>query len=84
MTKEKADIARGFEDAVIESLVVKMQTSTQTGKIYTLVIGGGVGANRRLRSVLTLELEKLGIKTFYPSPKYCTDNGAMIAFCRCS
>ncbi|MDG1987067.1 MAG: tRNA (adenosine(37)-N6)-threonylcarbamoyltransferase complex transferase subunit TsaD [Halieaceae bacterium] len=78
--KEKADIARGFEDAAIESLVVKCKRALKQEKICTLVIGGGVGANRRLRSVLTLELENRGIKTFYPSPKFCTDNGAMIAF----
>ena len=78
--KEKADIARGFEDAAIESLVVKCKRALSQEKICTLVIGGGVGANKRLRSVLTLEMENLGFKTFYPSPKFCTDNGAMIAF----
>ena len=77
--KVKADIARGFEDAVIEILVVKCKRALKKERISTLVIGGGVGANIRLRSVLSQELEILGGRVFYPSLEFCTDNGAMIA-----
>jgi N6-L-threonylcarbamoyladenine synthase len=46
----------------------------------TLVIAGGVSANTELRKQLKLLEKKLSIKTFFPAFKYCTDNGAMIAF----
>ena len=77
---DKADIARGFEEAVVETLVVKCKRALKKEGISTLVVGGGVGANIRLRTVLTRELEILGGRAFYPSIEFCTDNGAMIAY----
>jgi len=47
--------------------------------ISTLVIAGGVAANSRLRRVFSKEAKNLGIRIFFPSPEYCTDNAAMIA-----
>lgn len=76
----KPDIARAFVDAVVETLVIKsMRALRQTG-IKTLVVAGGVGANRQLRASLSATCGEQGIGVFYPRPEFCTDNGAMIAY----
>ena len=77
---DKADIAREFEEAVIETLSVKCVRALQQEEILSLVIGGGVGANIKLRSVLTRQLKAMRGRVFYPSIEFCTDNGAMIAY----
>ena len=75
----RADAARGFEDAMVETLVGKsLRALTMTG-IRTLVIAGGVGANRRLREALTQKAAEAGVRLHYPRPEFCTDNAAMIA-----
>ena len=76
----RADVARGFEEAVIDTLVIKCERALeQTGR-RTLVIAGGVGANLRLREQLAALAEKRGLRVCFPRPVFCTDNGAMIAF----
>jgi len=76
---EKADLANSFQDAVVETLVKKsLRALEQTGR-DTLIIAGGVGANRHLRASLEEELQKTGRRVFYPRPEFCTDNGAMVA-----
>lgn len=79
----KADIARAFEDAVAATLAIKCRRALQETGFKTLVIAGGVSANLALRSVLEATVQKLNSKLFYAQPKYCTDNGAMIAFAGC-
>lgn len=75
-----ADIARAFEDAVVETMVIKCRRAlTQTG-IQRLIVSGGVGANRRLRAALKGLGEKVGAEVHYPAFEFCTDNGAMIAY----
>ena len=75
----RADIARGFEDAMVDTLVAKsLRALRQTG-IDTLVVAGGVGANRRLRAALTEAVEAAGGRVHFPRPEFCTDNAAMIA-----
>ena len=75
----KADIAHAFQAAVVDVLVAKsLLALAQTG-LDTLVVAGGVGANRLLRARLADALEPRGARVFFPEPKYCTDNGAMIA-----
>ena len=75
----KADIAHAFQAAVVDVLVAKsLLALAQTG-FDTLVVAGGVGANRLLRARLADALEPRGARVFFPEPKYCTDNGAMIA-----
>ncbi|HEY7739203.1 MAG TPA: tRNA (adenosine(37)-N6)-threonylcarbamoyltransferase complex transferase subunit TsaD [Steroidobacteraceae bacterium] len=75
----RADAARGFEDAMVETLVGKsLRALTMTG-IRTLVIAGGVGANRRLREELARRVAQAGARLHYPRPEFCTDNAAMIA-----
>ena len=75
-----ADIARAFEEAVVDTLVRKcLRAVDQTG-IDTLVLAGGVSANRRLRERVDAAMAERGGRSFYPRPVLCTDNGAMIAF----
>ncbi|MEM7194609.1 MAG: tRNA (adenosine(37)-N6)-threonylcarbamoyltransferase complex transferase subunit TsaD [Pseudomonadota bacterium] len=74
------DIARAFEDAVVETLKIKcMRALEQTG-YSQLIISGGVGANLQLRAQLKESLEAIGGQVFYPRLEFCTDNGAMIAY----
>jgi N6-L-threonylcarbamoyladenine synthase len=77
---EPADLARAFVDAVVEVLVAKCTRALETTGLTTLVVAGGVGANKQLRSALDKEGERRGFDVFYPEPELCTDNGAMIAF----
>ncbi len=76
----RADIARGFEDAVVETLAIKCERALDAAGSNTLVVAGGVGANKRLRARLQAMCEKRGGRACFPRPSLCTDNGAMIAF----
>jgi N6-L-threonylcarbamoyladenine synthase len=74
--QDKADIAHAFEEAVVETLFIKCKRALeQTGR-KTLVIAGGVGANKRLRQ----RLKDLKAEVYFPRLEFCTDNGAMIAY----
>jgi len=75
-----ADLARAFEEAVVDTLVIKCRRALrQTGR-RRLVVSGGVGANARLRERLRTAAGELDAQVFYPRPALCTDNGAMIAY----
>lgn len=75
----RADLARGFVDAVVDVVAAKAHRAlTQTG-LPTLVVAGGVGANRQLRERLLRDAEANGTQVFFPPLDLCTDNGAMIA-----
>jgi N6-L-threonylcarbamoyladenine synthase len=75
----KADVARGFEDAIVETLAIKCRRAlAQTGD-DRLVIAGGVGANKKLRAQLAEAGAREGFKVYFPRLEFCTDNGAMIA-----
>lgn len=74
------DIAASFQEAIVDTLVKKCQRAVKQTGYKTLVIAGGVSANTELRLQLKNMEKKLRIKTFFPALKYCTDNGAMIAF----
>ena len=76
----RADIARGFEDAVVETLAIKCERALDAAGCETLVVAGGVGANRRLRARLQAMAQQRGGRVGFPRPAFCTDNGAMIAF----
>lgn len=78
-----ADIARAFEDAVVATLAIKCRRALEHTGMKTLVIAGGVSANVQLRQGLEQAMEKIGGKLFYAQPRFCTDNGAMIAFAGC-
>jgi N6-L-threonylcarbamoyladenine synthase len=75
-----ADIARGFEDAVVDTLAIKCARALDAAACDTLVVAGGVGANTRLRARLDEMTGKRGGRVCFPRPAFCTDNGAMIAF----
>jgi N6-L-threonylcarbamoyladenine synthase len=75
----KADVARGFEDAIVETLVIKCRRALAATGSRRLVIAGGVGANRTLRKRLAEAAEHDGFKVYFPRLEFCTDNGAMIA-----
>ncbi len=79
----RADVARGFEDAVVETLAEKCRRALGVTGHRRLVIAGGVGANRRLRARLTTVVCDLNAEVFFPRPEFCTDNGAMIALAGC-
>ncbi len=92
----RADIARGFEDAVVETLAIKCERALARTGVRTLVVAGGVGANVRLRARLQALVGGLRApagagaqarpageaagRVYFPRPAFCTDNGAMIAF----
>jgi N6-L-threonylcarbamoyladenine synthase len=76
----RADIARAFEEAVVDTLVRKCLRAVEQTGITTLVLAGGVSANRRLRARVDEAMAGRGGQAFYPRPELCTDNGAMIAF----
>jgi len=76
----RADIARGFEDAVVDTLAIKCQRALDEAGCDTLVVAGGVGANKRLRAKLQEMAVRRGGRVSFPRPAFCTDNGAMIAY----
>jgi N6-L-threonylcarbamoyladenine synthase len=78
--QERADIARAFEEAVVDTLVIKCRRALAQTGIDRLVVAGGVGANQRLRERLRELVAREGGSVFYPRPEFCTDNGAMIAY----
>jgi N6-L-threonylcarbamoyladenine synthase len=75
----KADIARAFEEAVVDVMAIKCRRALKQTGLKRLVISGGVGANKRLRARLAEMGESMGVQVFYPRILFCTDNGAMIA-----
>jgi N6-L-threonylcarbamoyladenine synthase len=79
----KADISLAFEEAVVDTLKIKCRRALEQQQCKTLVIAGGVGANRRLRTQLAEMIQQQGGELFYPRIEFCTDNGAMIAQVGC-
>jgi N6-L-threonylcarbamoyladenine synthase len=75
----RADIARAFEEAIVETLVIKCRRALAATGARTLVVAGGVGANRRLRAELAAAAAADGFRVAFPRLEFCTDNGAMIA-----
>ncbi len=78
--QDRADIARAFEEAVVDTMAIKCRRALEQTGLATLVVAGGVGANRRLRERLGVLMEQRGGRVCYPRPEFCTDNGAMIAY----
>ena len=76
----RADIARAFEDAVVDTLMIKCKRALDQTGFKRLVMAGGVSANRTLRAKLAEMMQKRGGEVFYARPEFCTDNGAMIAY----
>ena len=80
LTKEIiADIASSFQEAVINTLFKKSLLACQMKKVNRLVVGGGVAVNNRLRERFYQEAEKEDLAIYFPHPKFCMDNAAMVA-----
>jgi N6-L-threonylcarbamoyladenine synthase len=77
--QRRADIARGVQDAIVDTLCIKSLRAVDATGHRQLVVAGGVGANRELRGRLSRELASRGGRAFFPRPEFCTDNAAMIA-----
>jgi len=76
---QKADIAASFQEAVVDMLVQPTMKAARDCGVKRIVLSGGVAANSRLREKMKEVAEAEGFEVFSPSPKFCTDNGAMIA-----
>lgn len=76
----KANIALAFEEAVVDTLMIKVRRALKKLGYKQLVVAGGVSANKRLRASMAEFMHSLGGKIFYPRIEFCTDNGAMIAY----
>ncbi len=81
--QNKADISLAFEEAVADTLKIKCRRALEQQHCSRLVIAGGVGANKRLRSVLAEMIGQMDGELYYPRTEFCTDNGAMIAQVGC-
>lgn len=79
----RADVARAFEEAVVDTMLIKCRRALQQTKLNRLVVAGGVSANQRLRQSLFELMQSLSGSVFFPRPEFCTDNGAMIAYAGC-
>jgi N6-L-threonylcarbamoyladenine synthase len=77
--ERSADIAASFQEAIIEMLVRPTVKAATASGVARIVLSGGVAANSRLRAKMKEEADASGLTVFYPAPKFCTDNGAMIA-----
>ena len=75
-----ADVARAFEDAVVDTLAIKCRRAVEQSDSKALVMSGGVSANRTLRARVDSLMADLGGQAYYPRAELCTDNGAMIAY----
>jgi N6-L-threonylcarbamoyladenine synthase len=75
----REDLAASFQEAVVEVQVTKTFAAARDKGVGTIVLGGGVVANTRLRRLMAERAESEGFRLLIPSPELCTDNGAMIA-----
>ncbi|HEU5137146.1 MAG TPA: tRNA (adenosine(37)-N6)-threonylcarbamoyltransferase complex transferase subunit TsaD [Steroidobacteraceae bacterium] len=75
----RADIAAGVQQAIVDTLIGKTLRALEQTGYETLVVAGGVGANRSLRERLAEGARRMGARVYYPRIEFCTDNAAMIA-----
>lgn len=78
--QSKADIACSFQATAIDTLTIKCRRALEQTGYKTLVIAGGVSANKSLQSALKNLAQKLNCEVYYPRHEFCTDNAAMIAY----
>ncbi|MEQ8938673.1 MAG: tRNA (adenosine(37)-N6)-threonylcarbamoyltransferase complex transferase subunit TsaD, partial [Gammaproteobacteria bacterium] len=77
----RADIARAFVDAVVDTFIIKCRRAVEMTGLNQLVVAGGVSANKQLRAGLVDLMSDINGRVYFPRPEFCTDNGAMIAYC---
>jgi N6-L-threonylcarbamoyladenine synthase len=78
-TQLKSDVAHAVQEAIVETLVAKALRALEQTGLETLVVSGGVSANKTLRERLSETVGRLGGRVYYPRIEFCTDNAAMIA-----
>jgi len=78
-----ADLSNAYQQAIVDCLVEKSRRAVTQMNVETIIIAGGVGANKRLRDEMREVFEKVGVDVNYPSIEFCTDNAAMIALTGC-
>lgn len=76
----RADIARAFVDAVVDTFIIKCRRAIKQTGLKQLVVAGGVSANKQLRAGLHALMADVEGDVFFPRSEFCTDNGAMIAY----
>ncbi|BAT71216.1 O-sialoglycoprotein endopeptidase [Thermosulfidibacter takaii ABI70S6] len=76
----KVDVAASFQEAVVKALLEKTLKAVEEFKVKNVVVSGGVACNSWLRKRFLEECGERDIKVHFPSPKFCTDNAAMVAF----
>jgi len=76
----RADIARSFVDALVDTFVIKCRRAIKETGVKELVAAGGVSANKQLREGLNGLMNEVNGKVYFPRAEFCTDNGAMIAY----
>ncbi len=76
---ERADVAAGFQEAVVDVLVAQGLKACERTGARRIAVGGGVACNSRLREKMGERAGAAGIRSFFPPPRFCTDNAAMIA-----
>jgi len=81
--RELADIAAGFQEAVVDVLTAKLVRAAKVASVARMVVGGGVAANGRLREKLTKAADDGGLEVFFPPIGFCTDNAVMVAGLGC-
>ncbi|MBL1433064.1 MAG: tRNA (adenosine(37)-N6)-threonylcarbamoyltransferase complex transferase subunit TsaD [Gammaproteobacteria bacterium] len=78
--QDKRDVARAFEDAVVDTLFIKCRRALEATGLTQLVVAGGVSANTSLRQRMADYSQQSSIQVYFPRNEFCTDNGAMIAY----
>ena len=76
----RADIARAFVDAVVDTFIIKCRRAIKETGLRQLIVAGGVSANKQLREGLNGLMKEVKGRVYFPRAEFCTDNGAMIAY----
>lgn len=76
----RAEVAKAFQQAVVDTLIIKCKRAIQQTGCNRLVVAGGVGANKALRLALQEWISTIKGQVYFPAMEYCTDNGAMVAY----
>ncbi|MFA6302819.1 MAG: tRNA (adenosine(37)-N6)-threonylcarbamoyltransferase complex transferase subunit TsaD [Legionella sp.] len=79
----RAQIAKAFQEAVVDTLIIKAKRAVHQCNSKRLVVAGGVGANKALRRALEEWMRTIDGQVYFPAMEYCTDNGAMVAYAGC-
>lgn len=76
----RADLSAATQDAIVDTIVIKVERALKATQLTQLVVAGGVASNRQLRQQLAKLGDRMSVEVLFPSPEYCTDNGAMVAY----